>query len=418
MIFPDFSLAYYSGNRVTGKMNVLIHQDGENRVIELPAAPATGGEQAYKPIMVGLDEQYRAVLLDPKTKAISFSETFPEDTFPAHVYSDPGSTRDWLMNDGDKATGNDTLNCGDRGSSVTVIEDSNTSSARYLATICVGRGHHQANFSYPSEQAPQVPYRAYISNLKDGTISVIGNDPQDSDTYLKVVATIDLCEPDKESDLGDKTVPNNSFPHGLTYSPATGKIYNLNNGYGDIVVIDPISNEIEQRVPFKGHTNLFSTPDGRFLIGRGADRKSDPDHIVACLTAMDTQTMQVTDTLHLSDRYISKYYFNADGSKLYLTTSGSSKGTDTQQANLQTRNLIVIDLSRLPDLVLDKEVTLGCSSGSLDFLNEGNQTRYIFSSNSEQGVVAVLNGQSEAVVDEIPMNAPNKHSRCWLLSNS
>jgi len=76
----------------------------------------------------------------------------------------------------------------------------------------------------------------------------------------------------------------------------------------------------------------------------------------------------------------------------------------------------VIDLTALPKLVLDKEVTFGCASGSLDFLNIDGQTEYVFSSNSEQGVVAVLKGNSEAIVDELPVNSGNSHSRCWLLS--
>ncbi len=412
---PDFSLAYYSGNRVVGTMNVLTSTSGEKKVTALPSGAGTDVEKSLKPIMVGLDENHRAILLDPKSKEINFLEVFPEDAFPAHIYSDPKSSRDWLMNDGDKATGNDTLNCGDKGSSVSVVENTNNSQARYLGTICVGRGHHQANFTYPSENAPQVPYRAYISNLNDGTISVIGNDPADSDTYLKNIATINLCEPDKEEGLTESSVPNNAFPHGLTYSAHTGKLYNLNNGYGTIAVIDPLTNEIEERISFKGFTNLFATPDGRYLIGRGADRKSDPEHIKATLTALDTETGAITDVLELVDRYISKYYFNADGSKLYLTTSGSSKGTEAQQANLKTTQLVVIDLTQLPKLVLSKEVSFKCASGSLDFLNIDGKTAYIFSSNSAEGNVAVLDGENESLVEEISINNGNSHSRCWVI---
>src|SRR3569832_349597 len=126
----------------------------------------------------------------------------------------PARSRAWVMNDGDKETGNDTLYCGDRGSSVTVIDHIDSSRAQFVKTICVGRGHHQAAFTFPSPQAPQVPRRAYISSHNDGTVSVIGNDPNEVASYLQAIATINHCEPAKEEG-GEMVVPNKAFPHGL-----------------------------------------------------------------------------------------------------------------------------------------------------------------------------------------------------------
>ena len=113
-------------------------------VSEINSGPESGKEKAEKPLMIGVTPENQVVLLDAINKKIDVSDQFPIDAFPAHIYSDPVSNRDWFMNDGDKETGNDTLNCGDKGSSVTVIENTSSKDAKYLDTICVGRGHHQA----------------------------------------------------------------------------------------------------------------------------------------------------------------------------------------------------------------------------------------------------------------------------------
>ena len=407
----DFTLGYYSSDRKTGKVCVVKRRNGEVTINCLGVEPESGLEKALKPIFVGLTEEHRFILLDPETKSIRIQTNFPVDAFPAHIYSDPDANRDWFMNDGDKETGNDTVNCGDHGSSVTVIENTASASAKHFATICVGRGHHQASFAYPSELAPNVPHTAYISNLKDGTVSAIGNDPENEETYLKVIATIDLCEPDKEKD-GQTEAPCNAFPHGLVYSKVSGKLYNLNNGYGTIAVIDPVTNEIEERIEFKGHSNLFVTPCGRFIFGRGADRKSDPEHVVAKLTVIDTGTHMAMDAIDLPDIYISKYYFNGDGSKLYLTTSSS--GSPEQTANLKSDALLVFDLTALPKIKLAKELSLGTSSGSLAFYAEGEGSELVFSSNSTTGSLAIVDGESDELIESLKVTEGVSHSRVWV----
>ena len=405
----DFTLAYYLGDRKTGAVYVVKNTQGDIDVRSVPSEPETDLEKSLKPIFVGLTQDGGVITLDPQSKDVTIGASFPCDAFPAHIYSDPKSTRDWFMNDGDKATGNDTLNCGDKGSSVTVVDSTASSNAKFLATICVGRGHHQANFSFPSDAAPDVPSYAYISNLKDGSLSVIGNDPSNAENYLKVVATINLCEPEKEDGMEEATMPNNAFPHGLVYSPVSGKVYNLNNGYGTIAVIEPTTNEIVDRINFKGHSNLFLSPCGRYVIGRGADRKSDPNHVIAKLSVLDVTTNEVVASIDLPDIYISKYYFNPQGSKLYLTTSSS--GSPEQQANLKTDALLVFDMGSLPELKLVKELRLGTPSGSLDFLNDA----LVFSSNSAHGELAIIDAQTDDIIEAVNIAEGLSHSRAWLL---
>ena len=407
----DFSLAYYSSDRKKGSITLLNRKNGQIDKVSINVTAGTDSEAHLKPIFVGIAEDKKIVLLDPQTKEIMFESHFPEDAFAAHLYEDPGSNRGWFMNDGDKATGNDVLNCGDKGSSVTVIENPGSSSAKYLKTICVGRGHHQATFSYPSDEHPETPKQAYISNLKDGTVTVINNDPQ-SEKFLTVVATIDLCEPEKE-DNPTQTIPNNAFPHGLTFSGVSGKLYNLNNGYGTIAIINPVTCEIEKRIDFKGHSNLFLAPSGEFVIGRGADRKSDEEHVIAKLTVLDVKTNEIKDMLDIRDVYISKYFFNPEGTRLYLTTSSS--GSDKQKENLKTDALLVFDITALPELKLINEVRLGSSTGTLDFHVQDGQSQLMFSSNAADGAVLICNPDTGEVLEKIEVAEANTHSRLWCL---
>jgi len=408
----NFSLAYYSGDRKTGSITVVERVNGETTQMNIEVMPESTDHDKSKAIFIGLTSDKNVVLLDPETKGLLFKSHFPADAFAAHKYSDNNTNRSWFMNDGDKATGNDTLNCGNNGSSVTVIENTDTHEAKYLKTICVGRGHHQANFSFPSVEHPDTPKQAYISNLKDGTVSVIDNDPDHNDTYLTVIETIVLFEPEKEE--GSDSVPNNSFPHGLVFSSVSGKVYNLNNGYGTIAIINPKTHQIEQRIKFKGHSNLFMSPCGRYVIGRGADRKSDANHVVAKLTVLDVTNNEIVDSVNIPDIYISKYFFNPEGSRLYLTTSSS--GSDEQKANLKTDALLVYDMSALPKIKRINEVRLGSSSGTLDFAQQDDETQLMFSSNAAEGAIAVM-GKDGHLLEKITVGESMAHSRLWMINN-
>ncbi|MEK6747887.1 MAG: hypothetical protein AABY83_01615 [Pseudomonadota bacterium] len=408
---PIAQIAYYHGDRHTGALTLVnIDTQGEAQIHAIPSAPASALPPLEKPVLLGVTPARQGVVLDPKTKKISLCDALPADSFPAHVYRDPYSGHDWYMNDGDKDSGNDTLNCGQQGSSVSVVADSARPQARLLATICVGRGHHQAAFTAPSPHAPQVPRRAFISNLKDGTLSVIGADPNDAATYLKCISTLNLCEPEKES-LPDTTIPNNAYPHGLVYSPVTGKVYNLNNGYGTVAIIDPATARIEKRIDFKGHSNLFIAAGGRYVIGRGADRKRDPHHVIAKLSVLDATNLQIVDTLDIPDIYISKYYLNGDESKLYLTTSVS--GSPEQQQHLKTDTLVVLDMHALPKLKINAELRVG-PIGGLAFYPEHGMPRYVFASHAPAGELIMIDSAHAQVIKRIPAHTPCEYSRIWL----
>jgi DNA-binding beta-propeller fold protein YncE len=294
---------------------------------------------------------------------------------------------------------------------MTVVAAGANGAVEVIKSICVGRGHHVPSFTAPSEKHPAMPRRAYVSNLQDGTISVLGNNPADKAGYLAVSGTINLCEPAKEKD-GAMQAPNNAFPHGEVYSPVTGRVYNLNNGYGTLAVIDPLRNEIEARVDFKGCSNLLLSPDGRFVIGKGADRKSDPDHVIGRLIVLDAVAGKVAVKLDMKDVYPSTYRFSPDGRRLFVTTATTGKGA--QHANLKKSTVLVYDASALPGLRLAQEITVGladCSRRPIAFLRQKQAIERIFVPNPTDGTLSILDGAGiplEAVrVSEQPITELN-----------
>lgn len=409
----EFVVAHYSGDRKTGRISLIHGGPSGTRVEAIPQGGLSGKGPMRQPILVGATREGKAVLLDPETKKIMFAAEFPTDAFPAHVYADPVTGNDWFMNDGEKETGNDTLNCGDKGSSVSVVADANNSRARYVGTVCVGRGHHQAAFTSPTPNLAGVPKRACISNLNDGTIDLIGNDAADHATYQKVAATVNLCERDREDDtLPAQGIPNKAFPHGLAFSRSTGKLYNLNNGYGTVAVIDPATGQIEKRIALIGHSNMFAAPDGRYFIARGADRKSDPAHVIAKVAIFDPVSGEVTDQSSFPDFYAGKYFFNPQGSRLYLT--GAISGSPQQQASLKADAVLVFDLSALPKIKLVAELRFGAPVGSLCFVAGASATAgYMLAAVSDSGRVAVVDESTLSVVDTIRVNDGAAHSRIW-----
>ena len=379
----------------------LITPDGAGFAsMTLDTAGPSGGHGMRQPRFLGVGEKNLAVVLEPETRELMTRPELFDDAFPAYAYRDRENGLVWFMNDGDKKTGNDDLNCGDRGSTVAVIRNEGAG-GKLIKIICVGRGHHVTTFTAPTPDRPDMPRRAFVSNLIDGSITVLGNDPNDTESYLNVIDTINLCEADKE-ESGEASIPNNAFPHGKEFSPATGKIYSLSNGYGTVAVIDPVTNTIEDRIELKKSSNLLLSPDGRYLVGKGADRKSDPEHVLGRLSVIDLAQRKVVASLDIPDVYPSVYRFSPDGSRLYVTTAATGKGT--QRDNLDLTSLLVYDAGALPELKLLKTVSLGkadCGRRPIAFYAPAGKPVYTFVPNPTDGTMSILNGDSDDVVDTV-----------------
>ncbi len=376
---------------------IVEHAQGVTRVHTVPQAEASTGDAP--PVYLGLAADRRLWLLDRGDNAVRAAEALPENALALYAYPEPGSRRSWYTHDGDGEDGNDTFLCGDRGASMTVIEAAAGDGApRALGTVCVGRGHHVPTFPLADAR------HAYVSNLLDGTISVVGNDPGQTD-YLTVTGAINLCEPDKEK-TGELSVPNNAFPHGQVYSPVSGRIYGLNNGYGTVAVIDPAADRIEARIDFPGCSNLLLSPDGRYIIGKGADRKRDPAHVLGRLNVLDVVAGELVTVAELKDVYPSTYRFNAEGTRLYVTTAATGKGA--QHEALIMDRVLVYDATALPRLELIDELIVGeadCGRRPLAFLTEGGATRLIFVPNPSVGTLTIVDGATHRPLETVKVSA-------------
>lgn len=416
----DWSLVCYAGTEEIGEVTV-IHHDGESGKTTVKTLDVESQGGTITPVFLNLTSDFQVALLDEATKKITLQKKFPAHARPDHMYRYPDQAQLWLGNDGDKATGADPENCGTGGSSVTVIQnDAAGAPQNIVRTLCVGRGHHVVAFTYPTPSAPKIPRRAFVSNLMSGDISVVGNDPEDAVTYLKVLATIDLQDATREKKV-DAGFANGAAPHGMAYSELTGKVYNLNNGYGTVVVMDPLTNTIEDSIYVGLSSNALLSPNGRFIICKGADRATQPEHVIGKLTVLDVVSKTVFETIDLPDIYPSVYRFSRDGSKLYLTTAATGKGA--QRSNLKKDVLLVFDASALPALPLIKEIKVGvaeCGRRPIGFVEQGGKFARIFISNPTDGTVSVLDGENERVLETIkltdkPVPALHFYTEEWRL---
>ncbi len=387
----------------TGAVRVVRKGPDGIRVTAIPTDDAQ--KEAHPPVFLGTTADDRVILMAAGDKSISVREAYPAHAAAPYAYRNAQTGHLWFTIDGDKETGCDTLNCGDSGSPVMVVNPGTSADApgELLRLVCVGRGHHVPTFTAPSEAFPDIPRCAFVSNLLDGTISVLGHDPDRPDTYLRVIDTINLCEPAREKEGIDGT-PNNAFPHGKVFSPLTGRLYSLNNGYGTIAVINPVNREIEQRIELKVSSNLLLSPDGRYIIGKGADRKSDPAHVMGRLSVVDAVTGSVETTLDLPDIYPSTYRFSPDGRRLYVTTAATGKGA--QRENLRIDLLLVYDATALPELRLLREVLVGaadCGRRPIGFVtSKGAGDTAVIVPNPTDGTLSLLDAE-DLLMETVPL---------------
>lgn len=390
----NWSLACFQDHGNTGTVAIIHCKDGNISVQRLAQRESTGASNPERPVYLTCSEDGQAIMMDAVNKSISQSESVPQDAFGIYYYPDTEQQVMWCTIDGDKDTGSDPVNCPQGGASVMAMSGQGNQ-IKLHKVIGLGPGHHVVT----TINHPDFPKKAFISSLLDGSLAVIDNDPA-SDSYLEILENISLCQSDREKD-GSDGIPNNAFPHGMAFSPLTGKIYCLNNGYANINVVDPVSHKIEGLIDMKLSSNLLLSACGRYLVGKGADRKGNPDHVMGRLSVVDVEKQRMETELDLQDIYPSCYRFTPKGDKLYVTTAATGKGT--QKDNLIYDTLYVYDTTKLPALELIREIKVGkadCGRRSICFLRDGDQAPYVFVSNPTEGTVTILDG-NDNIVDTV-----------------
>lgn len=385
----------------------IIHSDnGGIHVQAIKPSAAEAKDPLARPVFLTTTDDNRVAMMDAKTKKVSIKETIPADAFGIYYYPDADQDVFWCTIDGDDDTGADLLNCGENGAAV-IIGSGKNANTRILNTLCLGRGHHVVAIVGSVKTPNRFPKKAFVSSLMEGTMTVIGNDPGDSKTYLRVLDTVNLCQPAKEKG-GVTGTPNNAFPHGMVFSETTGKVYSLNNGYGNIIAMDPVTHKIEATYDMPVASNILLSPCGRFIVGKGADRKKDANHVIGRLAVLDVTTGKTETTLDVPDFYPSTFRFTPDGKKLYVSTASTGKGA--QKDNLDNDSLYVYDTSKLPQLRLLKKIKVGkaeCSRRPMAFLLQGQSAPLVFNPDPTDGTVTIIDSELDSVIKTVTVSEKN-----------
>lgn len=434
----------FVGNSGNGTVSVISHGHDGNAVLNtIPVGSGAVGDitiSSEHHVFVNVTANNQVAAIDPVVAGAPVLKNFlPVGQKPVHGYRDPSDgTLIWVLNDANATSGPcATARAGAATNSVTVIQNhevdggggggsgsGQTTLGIVLKEICVGRGHHKAAFSYPSLTRPNVPRRAFVSNISDGTVTVIDSDPA-SQTFGSVVGTVDLCDPSKQTCDADPTTGNAAVPHGIDFSPVSGLIYNANVGYGTVWAIDPIAPalfDVDATTPEVDPINVgfankaHVTPDGTFLVVKGTDTASNPDHVVGRLSVVDVSDHSV-HPIDLMDIHPDSFEFSPDGSKLYVTTATSAgKITDpanptgpqinnpTQLANIKNNVLLSFDASGLPQLSSPIEIPVGVAGHdhrSLAIHERNGAAEHVWVPNPDDGTVSVVDAESDTVVDTV-----------------
>lgn len=378
-------------------------------------------------VFVNLTAGNRVATIDPLSGATPIHEdNLATRTRPVHIYRDPTDGEViWSMNDGDATNGNDSL-CPLGGTSVTVLHNSHIGAGgnppSVVGTTCtLASGHAVTAFSRPTAADQAIPRYAVVTNEKGGQMAFLDND-QPSGTYRQMVARLDLCTDAGQAALVPAgltcdneaataiTAPftaNGSKPHGIRWSQSTGKIYSYQEGYKEIIEVDP-----KLIVPGPGHnqaaitrrlslastpyTSYGITPNGRFLFLRGRDITTDSDHIIGKLAVVDLDAVDPNDATRLVltplpdllDVVPSTFRFTPDGQRMYLLASDAATGTGNQPVNQKKNRLFVFNPSTFPGALqpLAEINLLQAAAHNFDVLVQGSgQASAVLVSNGGAG---------------------------------
>lgn len=358
-------------------------------------------------------------IIDPLSGAKPIFETIiPTGERPVHIYRDAVDGEViWSMNDGNATTGIDGENCATQSEgSISILHNSHLGAGGKVPelkkTLCFGLGHKVTAFARPTATDASILKRTFITSAKSGEMTVIDNNSA-SGTYLTIINKIDLCDSDKEGTPCDSNVatPNASSPHGIAWSIATGKVYSRQEGYENIVEVDPNTMQIVRKVDIAPFSSSGISPDGKFLFLRATDKTTNPDHVLGKLGVIDLSANPLTVTAFpdLQDLAPGSFKFSPDGTKLYLTQSNDDTGlTAAQQANLKRDKLVVLNTAALPAApTVTTEISLLASAGGHNLelhVNDGN-LKHLWVTNRDDNSVSVINAASNQLVQRVAVGS-------------
>jgi YVTN family beta-propeller protein len=371
-------------------------------------------------VFMNLGAANKVATIDPLTGAQPIHEAnLAAGTRPVHMYRDPTDGEViWVGNDGDNAAGSatpgdDLINCNNparvggavTGSSVTIIHNSHLGPGGNPPTVqkteCIlADGHKVMAFPRPTATNGAIPRRVFVSSETAGEIAVIDNEPG-SPTNWKMIGRVDLCNPAKETCNNESATlltvpftPNTSGPHGIRFSTLTGKVYSIQEGYGQIAEIDPttLASTIILDLAGTPYTSFGITPNGRFLLLRGQTTAPDPQATkLGVLDLSVTPAVRTDFTIpELDGTSPGSFKFSPNGNRLYILAGNTATSTKKDR-------LFAFDSSTLtattPSLTLLREIPLVATGGhNLDVLAQGaGEAKYVVVSNSTDNSISIIN---------------------------
>jgi YVTN family beta-propeller protein len=369
-------------------------------------------------LFMNLAAANKVATIDPLTAATPVHEAnLTTGTRPVHLYRDRNDGEViWIMNDGDNAAGSttpgdDLINCAaSGGGSVTVVHNSHLgpggSPPTVLGTTCVlADGHKVAAFAENK--------RVFVSSETGGEIAVLDGD-EASSNYRKMIARIDLCKSTKETTpcnnesataLTTPFTPNASGPHGIRWSTLTKKVYSIQEGYGEIVEIDPATLAITKTFDLVGtpYTSYGISPDGKYLLLRGEATAPQSTKLgVIDLSAAIPAIANLT-TPELDGTSPGAFKFSPDSRKFYILAGNGATATKKDR-------LFAFDWTTVapPALTLLREIPLVATGGhGFDVLAQGaGEAKYLAVSNATPAnSLTIINATDNQEKQTVPVGA-------------
>jgi hypothetical protein len=274
---PQLGLPVNFGNAALGEIH-FAHGKAFVAISSGLPAPApvlqTGGVAVVNPVTQNVENI--VTLTSITTKA----DGTPAASRPVHVYLDPEAKYLWVNNDGPS---------GDAGADSAFRINVDPEDPNYLTYIevIVGNGHKKSAFSRPSADQPTAKKLFFTSSLTEQRIDLI----------------------DEEAGVVVKTIRHvGASPHGMDYSPASGKAFAGLTG-GGVVSIDATKLDLNS-------DGVIDVPD--FDCAMHSDCNDGTDPSVAKMTATG-----MTDNPTLLAGYV-HVYTNEHGEDTVYTSGRSS----------------------------------------------------------------------------------------------
>jgi len=402
-------------------------------------------------------------LIDPLSGATPiFEDLLQIGERPVHIYRDPTDGEViWSMIDGNATTGLDSVSATIKdsgavvdcsatgGGAVTILHNSHIGPGgnvpKIIGKICLlAAGHKVTAFSQPTVSNPANPKLAFVSSTTAGEVSVIDNletlpGGAANPNYLKLIARVDLCDSAKEAlrpipaacnnDIATPLTSafslNNSNPHGIRFSKATGRIYSIQENYRTIVEIDPTAvvagpgenkAAITRTLELTGmpYTSFGITPDGRFLFVRGVDTTTDPAHVLGKIGVVDLAANPLAvipfNLPEMTDVVPSTFKFAPNGQRLYMLAANTATGTLNQPVNQKKNLLFAYDSSAFPAApTLLRPIGLLSTTGNHNFdiyadgpAAAGSAKYVVVSNGSTENSVSIINATTNQITQSVP----------------